>query len=149
MYSRFLVSHRGHQNPYEVAGDFMLRLFTGMTLAFAHGVGKLPPSEGFVNAVGDLGFPQPYFFAWSAGLAEFIGGWLLALGFLTRPAAAFIAFTMIVAAFGRHADDPFGRKELALLYLFVALHYLFSGAGKLSLDAVADSRFRSSNPGTK
>lgn len=149
MYSRFLFAARSNTSPYEVAGDFMLRIFVGMTLAFSHGVGKLPPSEEFVKTVGQLGFPLPYYFSWAAGFAEFVGGWLLALGFLTRPAAGFIAFTMIVAAFGRHADDPFGRKEMALLYLFIAIYYLFSGASRLSLDAVADIRLTKDGRGTK
>ena len=41
----------------------------------------------------------------------------------------------LVAVFVQHAADPFGKKELALLYLVPALTLLFTGAGRFSLDA--------------
>lgn len=116
------------------AGLLVLRLFAGLTLAFAHGLGKLPPSEGFVESVSGLGFPAPEIFAWAAGLAEFAGGLLLALGLFTRPAAVAIAFTMAVAAFGRHGDDPFSSKEKALLFLAIAVAFLLAGSGRYGLD---------------
>jgi putative oxidoreductase len=42
--------------------------------------------------------------------------------------------TMLVAAFIVHLDDPFKRKELALLYLVGFLIVLLMGPGKYSLD---------------
>jgi putative oxidoreductase len=41
---------------------------------------------------------------------------------------------MSVAAFIAHGSDPFGRKELALLYLVVFVFLLFTGSGKFSVD---------------
>lgn len=111
-----------------------LRVFTGLSMAFAHGLKKLPPPQGLIDGVGAMGFPAPELFAWSAALAEFVGGLLLAAGLLTRPAALSVAFTMLVAAFGAHAADPFQKKELALLYLFVSLIFVVRGAGKWSID---------------
>jgi putative oxidoreductase len=118
----------------EVA-SLVLRVFTGLALALAHGLGKLPPPEPFVQGVAEMGFPLPGFFAWSAGLSEFAGGLLLALGLATRPASLFIVFTMAVAAFVAHADDPFLGKERALLFLVIALMFMLKGAGRLSVDA--------------
>lgn len=118
----------------------LLRLFTGLALAFGHGLGKIPPSERFVEGVAKLGFPLPSLFAWSAGSAEFFGGLLLAAGLLTRPSAFFIFITMTVAAIMRHANDPFAVKEKALLYGFVALVFLIVGCGKYGLDAVISRR---------
>lgn len=111
-----------------------LRAFAGLSMALAHGLGKIPPSEKFLESVAALGFPAPEFFARAAGYAEFYGGLLLAAGLLTRPASLFIAFTMIVAVFGRHAGDPYGKMELGLLYLAITLVFAVRGAGKLSLD---------------
>ena len=111
-----------------------LRVFAGLVMAFGHGLGKLPPPDGLVGAVAALGFPIPFFFAWMAALAEFAGGLLLALGLFTRPAAFGLVFTMGVAAFGAHATDPFKNKEMALLYLFVALIFMIRGAGRFSID---------------
>ena len=116
-------------------GLTLLRVFAGASLALAHGLGKIPPSDRFIEGVGKLGFPLPGFFAWAAGLSEFAGGALLALGLLTRLSGFFIAFTMFVAAFGRHLYDPFGAKELALMYLVIGLLFMFKGANDWSLDA--------------
>lgn len=116
-------------------GLTILRVFTGLSMALAHGLGKIPPSERFVEGTSQLGFPLPEFFAWAAGLSEFGGGVFLALGFCTRPAAFFICCTMIVAGFIRHAADPFGSKEKAFLFLVIALAFLLIGAGKYGVDA--------------
>ncbi|MBL7543027.1 MAG: DoxX family protein [Bdellovibrionaceae bacterium] len=113
----------------------VLRVFVGLTMAFSHGLGKVPPPEQLIGGLESMGFPMPVFFAWCAGLAEFAGGLLLALGLLTRPSALFMAITMAVAAFVAHAADPFQKKEMALLYLFISLFFFIYGAGKWSLDA--------------
>ncbi|MEL6615817.1 MAG: DoxX family protein [Bacteroidota bacterium] len=117
-------------------GLLVLRVSTGFAMAIAHGWGKIPPSEGFIAKTGDLGFPLPEVFAWAAGLSEFAGGLLIALGLLTRPAAAALLFTMGVAFFGAHAGDPFGDREMAFLYGMISLALMATGAGRYSLDAL-------------
>lgn len=118
------------------AGLLLLRVFTGLALAIAHGAGKFPPTERFIDGVAKMGFPQPAIFAWAAAGAELIGGVLLAIGLLTRPSAFFIAITVGTAAFVRHAPDPFSGKEKALLFFAVAVLFLLSGAGRYSIDAM-------------
>ncbi len=113
----------------------LLRVFAGLAMAFAHGLGKVPPSEKFAAAVGNIGFPLPNLFAWAAGLSEFLGGIFIALGLFTRLSSAFLAFTMLIAVFVVHLNDPFGKKELGLLYLFVAILFLIRGANDWSLDS--------------
>lgn len=103
-------------------------------MALAHGLGKLPPQEKFIVGLGEMGFPAPVFFAWCAGLAEFLGGLFLALGLLTRPSAFFLGVTMFVAGFIRHGADPYRQKELAFFYLVVAIFFFLQGGGKWSLD---------------
>ncbi len=115
-------------------GLLLFRLFVGLAMAFAHGLSKVPPSEQFVSGVSEMGLPLPYLFAWAAGLSELIGGLLIASGLFTRYASLFLGLTMAVAAFVRHADDPFKMKELALMYLFSCILLLFTGAGRYSLD---------------
>lgn len=119
-------------------GDLILRAFAGLSLALTHGYVKLDAQRfaGFTSGVEKMGFPAPTFFAWAAVVSELVGGILLALGLLTRPAAFLIACTMAVAGFVRHAADDFGVKELAFLYLAVAICYLLRGAGRLSADHV-------------
>ncbi len=112
----------------------LLRVFAGLAMALTHGFGKIPPPEMLVSGIGSMGVPVPELFAWMAALAEFAGGILLAMGLLTRPAALFLASTMLVAGFVVHGADPFNVKEMAFLYLVIYLVFLTRGAGKWSLD---------------
>lgn len=123
-------------------GLLLLRI-TGFFMAFGHGLGKTPPSEKMIEGVGEMGFPLPAFFAWMAALSEFGGGLLIGVGLFTRPAALLWVFTMATAAFIRHAEDPYGTKEKALLFLVIGACLLFTGAGKYSLGRVI---FRNDNP---
>ena len=41
---------------------------------------------------------------------------------------------MLIAAFYIHADDPFARKEKALLFALIFIVLLISGGGKYSVD---------------
>jgi putative oxidoreductase len=113
----------------------LLRIFAGVALALGHGLGKLPASEGLINRTGEFGFPVPVFFAWAAGLSEFLGGIFLALGFLTRLSSFFIACTMLVALVGVHGADPFNKQELAFMYFFIATAFLLKGSGDWSVDS--------------
>ena len=117
------------------AGLALLRIFAGVALAFSHGFSKVPPGEGLIEGTANMGFPMPTFFAWAAGLSEFLGGILLALGLFTRISSFFIAFTMLVAIVGVHAADPFNKQELAFMYFFVAIAFLLKGAGDWSVDS--------------
>ena len=59
---------------------------------------------------------------------------LIGLGFLTRLATLPLLFTMLVAFFIVHGDDPFGKKELPLLYALVFATLFFTGPGQYSVD---------------
>ena len=78
--------------------------------------------------------------AGAAGVLELVGGLLLLLGLLTRPAAFVVSGEMAVAYFTQHAPRGFwptlNGGELAALYCFVWLYISFAGAGPWSLDAV-------------
>lgn len=128
-------------SPLADAGMTVLRVAAGLMMTFGHGMGKLPPSAGFVGFVESLGFSDPLFFAWLAGLAEAVGGLLLAAGLLTRASAAAILGAMMVAAFIAHGGDPIfaaggSGKELSLLYGAVMVAFLFAGSGRYSVDSV-------------
>jgi len=110
-----------------------LRVFTGLAMALAHGVGKIPPDK-IMGTVEDLGFPSPALFAWGAALSEVIGGLFLAAGFLTRFSAFFILVTMLVAAFGVHGGDGFAAQEKALLFAAACLPFMLAGCGRVGVD---------------
>jgi putative oxidoreductase len=116
-------------------GDFgllMLRVFAGLSVAYAHGWGKVPPSAGFTKSVVSLGFPAEM--AYLTMLTEFLGGIALAAGFATRPVALAMVMNFAVAGFMAHAADPYQNKELPFLFLAVAAMFLCVGAGRFSVD---------------
>jgi putative oxidoreductase len=124
----------------------VLRLTFGAALALSHGLGKLTAPAQFILALSKRGFPLPELFGWAALLSEFAGGLLLALGLLTRPAAAFVLITLTVAAFDIHSGDPFVKRELALAYAVVALTLLIAGPGRFSLDRPSARAAKSEAP---
>ena len=67
-------------------------------------------------------------------LGEFIAPLFIIIGYKTRLVSFFPAFTMLIAAFVVHFDDPFGKKELAILYLLGFVLVMFFGPGKYSID---------------
>ena len=115
-------------------GLMILRVFAGLSLAYAHGWSKVPPGEEFVKTVTSIGFPAEM--AYLTMLAEFFGGLALAAGLLTRPVALAIVINFLVAGFIAHAADPYVRKELPFLFLAVSTMFLCVGAGRFSVDRV-------------
>jgi putative oxidoreductase len=116
-------------------GWLIVRVTSGLCLAFFHGYGKvfLGGASGLVATIGNMGFPVPLFFAWCAALAELAGALLVAAGLATRYAAGAVCFTMAVALY-HHRNDPFQRMELATLYLAPMLAAALTGGGRYSLD---------------
>lgn len=132
------------------AGLLLLRLVIGLTLA-AHGSQKLfgwfdgPRIDGFAGMLDRLGIRPSRPFAIVAGLAEFGGGVLLALGFLTPLGAAAAASAMIVAIVAVHLPRGFfntgGGLEYPLVMLTAAATLALTGPGAISLDGALGIRF--------
>lgn len=111
----------------------------------AHGSQKVLGSFGgsgfntFISGNTPFGFMRP---AWlwlaAAAFAEFVGGVLVGLGFLTRVAAFLIACTMLTAVVGVHWTGGFFAANrgyeypLSLLAMGVAL--MIAGGGQASVD---------------
>lgn len=112
----------------------LLRIITGL-LIIQHGMGKIigwPVFPGYANV-------QPFSLIGAAGFIELIGGALLILGFLTRPAAFILAGEMAFAYFIGHFPKGFhpliNGGTLAALYCFTCLYLSTAGAGPWSIDA--------------
>ncbi len=80
----------------------------------------------------------------TAGVLEFFGGILIAVGLLTRPVAFILAGEMAFAYFIGHQSRggwPIQNQgELAALYSFVFLYFATAGAGPYSVDAMLARR---------
>jgi putative oxidoreductase len=111
------------------------RLYAGITIASA-GFDKLPTPDWMADQVTQIGFPAPAFFATLACLTEFVGGILLAFGFLSRPSAFLLAFTMGAASFGFHRLAPITGMHIAQGYVWLFAMFLVVGGGRLSVDGL-------------
>lgn len=114
-------------------GLLVMRLITGLSIALAHGLGKMPPSEKFIEGVAKIGFPYPDGFAWAAAISELVGGFCIALGLGTRVWGFFLSFTMGTAVF-KHISAADGHWESAAIYLASFFALMFIGGGKYAVD---------------
>ena len=125
-------------------GLLILRLVVGLTMT-AHGAQKLFGWFGGYGLKGTGGFLEQLGFipgrrnALFAGLAEFTGGLLLALGLATPLAATLIISVMFVAVATVHVKHGYFNHnqgfEYNLTLATVALSLAFIGAGPVSVDA--------------
>lgn len=122
------------------AGLALVRVIVFALLVLLHGMGKVPPQQGFVGMVGGLGFPAPETFAWLAAIAEFGGGILLVVGLLTRPAALLVFVHFLLVIFMAHAGDGLSDRELPIIFAVTALLFLLAGPGRYSADHLIGRR---------
>lgn len=133
-------------NKYSDAGTLFLRIGIGFAFIFVHGWGKMFGGPELWTKLGgsmaNLGITfAPTFWGFMAAAAEFGGGILILFGLFTRPAAAFMAFTMLVA-FIQHTSklDPWNRVIYPMEMFAVFMALLFIGAGKYSIDALISKK---------
>jgi putative oxidoreductase len=110
----------------------VLRIVTGL-LFLEHGTQKLlgfPPPEHVAPALFSLVGIQ--------GVLELVGGFLVLIGFFTRPVAFILAGDMAFAYFMAHAPKSFfptlNGGQLAILFCFVFIYLAFAGGGEWSVD---------------
>jgi putative oxidoreductase len=143
---RAIMSNRLVQNVLSTdTGWSQLALRVPVGIIFvAHGAQKLFGAfggyglEGTGQFMASIGLSPGYMMALLAGGAEFFGGLALIFGLLVRPAAAVLAFTMVVAIFGVHFQNGLFLSnngfEYGLALLAASLSLAFSGAGRASID---------------
>jgi putative oxidoreductase len=123
-------------------GLLVLRVGVGGMMAAGHGWDKLLTFGARSGSFPDpLGVGSELSLA-LAVFAELLCSIFLMLGLATRFAAVPALITMLTAAFFIHGDDPWAKKELALLYAVPFLTLLLAGGGRYSVDALLSSRRR-------
>ncbi|MBI4442027.1 MAG: DoxX family protein [Acidobacteria bacterium] len=115
----------------------IFRIATGI-LYWQHGAAKFGFLGGRMSEFPSLGF--------FAGVLEFFGGPLISLGVYTRVVAFILSGEMAVAYWMSHAPrgpafSPFqNRGETAVLYCFIYLFLMTTGAGKWGIDGLLSRR---------
>ncbi len=132
MLYRFLFPSKPSDNATS-ALLLIVRIVFGVLL-MSHGIQKWS-NFSEMSAV----FPDPLGVGGSISLSLAIFGELFCsmafiVGFLYRLAMIPMTFTMLVAFFVIHANDPFSVKELAFVYLVVFVLMYIAGPGKFSID---------------
>lgn len=135
-------------------GLLVLRLGAGGYMVLGHGWGKLQKVlAGQLDQFGDPIGLGPAASLVLITFAEFLCALLVVAGAATRLAAVSLVIGMLVAAFAAHGADPWtmaegarlfktgaakawSSKEPALLYGAAFLTLVFTGAGRLSVDAL-------------
>ena len=118
----------------------VLRIVTGLTFFWA-GTTKIfgwpPPPMPMppIELLSQMGI---------GGVMEIVGGILIMLGLFTRPVAFLLSGEMAVAYFQFHFPQSFypitNNGVGAVLYCFIFLYFVFSGAGAWSLDGLIARR---------
>jgi putative oxidoreductase len=117
----------------------LLRIVTAL-LFLLHGTSKLfgfPPFPmGDLPAMGTL--------PWIAGVIEAVGGLLVLVGLLTRPAAFIMSGQMAVAYWMAHAPQSTfpsnNGGDAAILFCFIFLFLAAAGPGAWALDGARKTR---------
>lgn len=114
----------------------ILRIVAGLLFA-CHGAQKLFGALGGQQVTGNA-------FMMLAGIIEFFGGLLIAVGLFAGIAAFIASGQMAVAYFKVHAPNGFwpiqNQGELAMLYCFLFLYIAARGSGAFSMDRMVRRR---------
>lgn len=120
------------QNSMSIV-SLILRLVAGGAM-LSHGIPKLMAFSELSQS-----FPDPLGIGSLISLLMALGAevgcsLLLILGLFTRLALFPLSFTMMMAFFIIHGNDPFAVKELALMYMTIYVAIFAIGAGRYSID---------------
>jgi putative oxidoreductase len=86
--------------------------------------------------------PELFTLFWFAGFLELVGGFLVLIGFLTRPVAFVLSGQMAVAYWMAHAPQSIypalNGGDAAILFCFIFLYLAVAGPGAFSVDGARD-----------
>ena len=138
-------------SPFKGFAYPLVRIWAGLTL-IPHGAQKLfgwfdgQGIDGTARFLGNVvTFMPGHLSAYLVGGTEFFGGILIALGFLTRPAALMAAVSLWVAALFVHLQFGFfaGNRgyEYVMLWGVVMIAIAIQGGRELSIDRAIGREF--------
>lgn len=128
---------------------YALLRFTAGAFLVPHGLWKLfgitGSRDGMVAFFNRIGLEPALLLVNAVGLVETVGGVLIAIGLLTRPAAFAATITTATAAIYFHLPLGFyvdhGGVEFAALWAIVLLFITVRGGGAISIDRLIGREF--------
>lgn len=134
--SRLLVPALGSlYGPLSSLSLVLMRVCAGLILA-VHGWPKIQAPMKAAGMVESLGFFPGTLWSPLLAVTEFVGGLMLAAGFLTRVAATVATIVLLVTIYlhaylqGRGA----GGAELSILWATITFFFVAHGGGAISVD---------------
>lgn len=116
--------------------ETLLRVVCGVALII-HGAPKIVDPFAAAGMVESLGFYPGAFWSLMLSLTEFVGGILIVIGFLTRPAALAAMFVLLVTVFFHwiQLDQGYMGAEKSILWAAILAFFAVRGANRHSVDA--------------
>ncbi len=116
-------------------GFAIIRIITGLLMVY-HGFEIFNSAQMNEYASWDSikSMPFPAFWAYLGKGAELVGGILLTIGFMTRPAAILLALTMLFICFKIGNGKFWYDAQHPFLFALLSMIFFFTGPGKWSVD---------------
>ncbi len=129
---------------FQKEGIAFLRITVGLLMVY-HGVEVLDSKliEGYAKWDSFKSLPNPLLMAYVGKSAELVSGILLTIGFLTRPAAILLMFTMLFVTFFIGHGKFWYDDQHPFMMALMGLVFIFCGPGKWSLDQLFFSQQKS------
>lgn len=117
-------------------GIFFLRLFIGLRLFYGviDNILNWDRMKEFSEFLQAQGFPFPLIAAVVSVYAQFICALLILIGYKIRLASFLMVFNFTIAIIMVHHADSIEEMTPALAMLFGSITFLFTGAGKISIE---------------
>jgi putative oxidoreductase len=138
----FIPSLGGLYASLHDSAETLLRVVAGGAL-FIHGLGKIGDPFGAAGMVEGLGFYPGAFWSLMLSCAEFFGGILLAVGFLTRPAALAATIVLLVTVWFHWITmgQGYSGAEKSILWAAMCFFFFIRGGNRHSVDARIGKEF--------
>lgn len=122
--------------------ETLLRVVTGIALII-HGWPKIQNPFGASGMVEGLGFYPGALWSPLLSGTEFIGGILLLLGFLTRPAAVATSIVLLVTVYFHWVvtGEGYMGAEKSILWAAILIFFAIRGGNRHSIDAKLGKQF--------
>lgn len=122
--------------------ETLLRVIAGGALVI-HGAPKIVNPFGTAGLVESLGFYPGNLWAPLLAATEFFGGILIALGFLTRPAALAGTFVLLVTVWFHWITqgEGYSGAEKSIIWAAILFFFFIRGGNRHSVDARIGKEF--------
>lgn len=136
-HSRLIIPPLGRlYSGLHESAETVLRVVAGLALV-THGAGKIVDPFGAAGMVEGLGFHPGAFWSLMLSVTEFFGGFLIALGLLTRP-ASFAAMIVLLVTVWFHwitLGQGYAGAELSIIWAAIFFYFTIRGGNAHSVDA--------------